>query len=167
MDSILWMAVAIFLFIVCAVVLVLEVFVPSFGLLTVMALGALAGGIMICFEFGPITGWIGSGVAAVVIPIVWYACYRLIPRTGLGKVLILQKVERPRGDAISDNVRLQGMLHRAGRVITPLRPVGMCDFDGKRLECVSETGYVERDKQVEVIRVEGTQLTVRVIGKEE
>ncbi|MBE0537960.1 MAG: hypothetical protein IH624_20050 [Phycisphaerae bacterium] len=165
MNPILWIAFAIFLFIVCAVMLVLEIFVPSFGLLTVMAIGALAGGIMICFEFGAATGWIGTGVAAVVVPIVWYTCYRLIPRTGLGKVLILQKPQGGRGDAISDRLQLEGMLHQEGRVISPLRPVGMCDFNGKRLECVSETGYVERDKHVEVIRVEGTQLTVRVTEK--
>jgi membrane-bound serine protease (ClpP class) len=48
-------------------------------------------------------------------------------------------------------------------VITPLRPVGMCDFAGKRVECVAEGGYVDKDKKVKVIDVESTQLTVRMI----
>ena len=55
------------------------------------------------------------------------------------------------------------MLGETGVVITPLRPVGMCEFDGERLECVAETGFVENDVTVTVIRVEGTQLTVRTV----
>jgi membrane-bound ClpP family serine protease len=39
----------------------------------------------------------------------------------------------------------------------------MCDFAGRRLECVAETGYIEKDNNVTVIRVEGTQLTVRMV----
>jgi membrane-bound serine protease (ClpP class) len=55
------------------------------------------------------------------------------------------------------------MLGKVGVVITPLRPVGMCDFAGKRVECVAEGGYVDKDKKVKVIDVESTQLTVRMI----
>ncbi len=46
--------------------------------------------------------------------------------------------------------------------MTPLRPVGMCDFAGQRLECVAESGYLDKNQIVEVIKVEGTQLTVRI-----
>ena len=49
--------------------------------------------------------------------------------------------------------------------MTPLRPVGMCDFAGQRLECVAESGYNDRNRTVEMIKVEGTQLTVRIKEK--
>ena len=35
-------------------------------------------------------------------------------------------------------------------------------FSGKRLECVAESGYVEKGKKIKVIKVESTQITVRV-----
>jgi len=38
----------------------------------------------------------------------------------------------------------------------------MCEFDGRRVECVAESGYVPEDKKIKVIRVEGTQVTVRI-----
>jgi membrane-bound ClpP family serine protease len=41
--------------------------------------------------------------------------------------------------------------------------VGTCDFSGRRLECVAESGYVDKGKKVKVIRVQATQLTVRQI----
>jgi membrane-bound serine protease (ClpP class) len=75
----------------------------------------------------------------------------------------LAPVVRDPGEAIPDRDTLAELLGQVGRVVTPLRPVGMCDFEGKRLECVSESGYVSKGQMVKVIRVEGTQLTVRVV----
>ena len=55
------------------------------------------------------------------------------------------------------------LLEAKGTVITPLRPVGICDFSGQRVECVAESGYVDKGKKIKVIHVQQTQLTVRVI----
>lgn len=158
-----WLIFALFLFGLCAVLLVLEIFVPSFGLLTVCSLASLAGGVSIFFKFGPISGWIGVGAAVVIIPIVWIITYRLFPKTPFGKHVTLGKPDREKGDGIPDMKDIEAMLGADGIVITPLRPVGMCNFDGKRIECVAETGYIERESKIRVIHVEGTQLTVRLL----
>jgi membrane-bound serine protease (ClpP class) len=55
------------------------------------------------------------------------------------------------------------MLGAVGEVLSPLRPVGMCDFAGRRVECVAESGYVDKGKKVKVIDVEHRRLTVRVV----
>ena len=161
--DIMWLAFAIFLFIMCAILLVIEIFVPSFGFITICAIACLIAGGAIFFEYGILSGWIGVGIAVVLIPIIWIITYRILPKTPLGKKLILKNPDSGRGDAIPDHQDLQKMLDQKGIVKTPLRPVGMCEFDGRRFECVSETGYIEIDKKVQVIRVEGTQLTVRLI----
>lgn len=66
------------------------------------------------------------------------------------------------GDATSGAETLDGLLGRTGRTLTPLRPVGMCEIDRRRVECIAESGYVEKDACIEVVRVEGMQPTVRV-----
>ncbi len=164
--DILWIVLAVFLFIVCAILLVIEIFVPSFGILSVCAIACLIAGGTIFFDYGLVSGWVGVGIAAVVIPIIWILTYRLFPKTSIGKKLILEKPDSGRGDAIPDHDQLQTMLHKTGIVKTPLRPVGTCEFDGQKLECVSETGYIERSQKVQVIRVEGTQLTVRLVSED-
>ena len=69
---------------------------------------------------------------------------------------------RRRGDAVSDTEKLSRLLGETGRVLTPLRPVGTCEFDGCRIECTAEGQYIQVGRTVRVIRVEGMQPTVRV-----
>jgi membrane-bound serine protease (ClpP class) len=157
-----WFLLGLLLIILAAVLLVVEIFVPSFGLLSICAITSLVGGIWLFFKESTAAGWAGVCIAAVVVPIVWIITYRLFPKTSFGKSVTLEGPERDKGDAIPDTPDLVKMLGETGVVISPLRPVGMCDFDGERLECVAETGYVEKDVTIKVIRVEGTQLTVRL-----
>ena len=156
---------AVILFLLCAALLVVEVFVPSFGLITICAMGALAGGLVIFFNHSPIAGWLGVFVAVLMIPTVLFMAYKLFPKTRFGRNVSLAGPNRAKGDAIPDTEQLEQMLGLFGRVTTPLHPVGMCDFSGQRLECVAESGYVDKDQTVEVIKVEGTQLTVRIKEK--
>ena len=158
-----WIVLAIFLFLLCAVLLVAEVFVPSFGLITLCALASLIGGIIIFFKLSPAAGWSGIIVAVVMIPATLVFAYKIFPKTGFGKTVLLDMPQKQKGDGIPDSSNLRNSLGQKAVTITPLRPVGMCDFAGTRLECVAESGYVEKGKTVEVIKVEGTQLTVREI----
>ncbi|MHC5060182.1 MAG: NfeD family protein [Planctomycetota bacterium] len=157
-----WLVFAVFLFFASAALLVAEVFVPSGGLLSICSLACLAGGIVIFFNFSTMAGWVGIVVAILMIPTVLILAYKMFPKTRFGKAVTLTPPERERGDAIPDTGAIKELLGKSGLVLSDLRPVGMCDFDGRRVECVAETGYIEKDKKVTVIRVEGTQLTVRM-----
>jgi len=158
-----WLVFAVFLYFACAVLIIAEVFVPSGGLISLCALACVIGGIAIFFHYSTTAGWIGIGIATVMIPAVLIFAYRIFPKTRFGKSVTLSPPERQQGDAIPDTSELKELLGKVGIVLTPLRPVGMCDFAGQRLECVAESGYVEKDKKVKVINVESTQLTVRTI----
>ena len=158
-----WLLFAVFLYFVCAVLIIAEVFVPSGGLLSILALACLGGGIAMFFRHSILAGWIGVGIAAAMIPAVLIFAYKLFPKTRFGKSVTLTPPKRQQGDAVPDTQTLKELLGAVGVVLTPLRPVGMCDFSGRRIECVAESGYVDKGKKVKVIDVESTQLTVRTI----
>ncbi len=158
-----WLLFAVFLYWVCAALLVAEVFVPSGGILSVCAFVALIGGVLIFFQQSPVIGWMGIGVGIVMIPTVWIITYRWLPKTRFGKNVTLQHPNREIGDAVADMESLKQLQGAEGVVLTPLRPVGMCDFSGRRIECVAESGYVEKGLKVKVVAVQSTQLTVRVV----
>ena len=158
-----WLIFAVFLFFLSAALIIAEVFVPSGGLISVCALACLIGGIAIFFRHSATAGWIGIIIAIVMIPSIVIIAYKIFPRTRFGKSVTLSPPQREQGDAIPDTEELKKLLGAEGAVLTPLRPVGMCDLSGQRVECVAESGYVDKGKSVKVIHVEGTQLTVRVI----
>jgi membrane-bound serine protease (ClpP class) len=156
---------AVFLFLACAALLVAEVFVPSGGLLTVGAVACVAGGITLFFQHSAMVGWFGVGVAVVLIPTVLIVTYRILPRTRFGRAVTLTPPNRIKGDAVPEAEQHKALLGEQGTVKSPLHPVGVCDFSGRRVECVAETGYVDTGAMVRVIRVEGSQITVRVIER--
>jgi membrane-bound serine protease (ClpP class) len=158
-----WLLFAAFLYVVCAALIVAEVFLPSGGILSVCALACLVGGVTICFRTSMVAGWLGVVVAAVMVPSLLIGAYRILPKTGFGRRVILARPVRERGDALSDGPELAQLLGQMGQVLTPLRPVGTCDIGGRRVQCVSESGYIQKDNKVTVIRVEGSQVTVRVV----
>ncbi|HSV98933.1 MAG TPA: NfeD family protein [Sedimentisphaerales bacterium] len=160
-----WLLFGVFLYAVCAALLVAEVFIPSFGLLSLCSAACLVGGVTIFFRHSPLAGLIGVVVAVAMVPSLLVMAYRILPKTRFGKRVILSPPQKATGTAIADTLELQQLIGRAGRVLTTMRPVGMCEFDGRRIECVAERGYVLKDNKVKVIRVEGTQVTVRVMDE--
>lgn len=161
-----WIAFAVFLYFACAALILAEVFVPSGGLLGIFALVCLVGGVAIFFRHSTVAGLVGIGVAIVMIPSVLAVAYKIFPKTRFGKNVILSPSEREQGDAIPDTPELKGLLGAVGVVLTPMRPVGMCNFSGQRVECVAEGGYVEKGQKVKVIDVESTKVTIRVIEEQ-
>lgn len=158
-----WLVFAIFLYFACAVLIIAEVFVPSGGLISILALACVIGGVVIFFNHSLIAGWIGLIIAVAMIPSVLILAYKIFPKTRFGKNVTLEPPERQQGDAVPDTDKLKNLLGAEGIVLTTLRPVGMCDFSGQRIECVAESGYVNKGNKVKVINIESTQLTVRII----
>ncbi len=162
-----WLVFAVFLYLACAALIIAEIFIPSGGIISLFALACVIGGAAIFFRYSSTAGWIGVVIAVIMIPSTLVFAYRIFPKTRFGKSVTLTPPERQQGDAIPDTAELKEMLGAVGVVLTPLRPVGMCDFSGQRVECVAEGGYVDKEKKVKVINVESTQLTVREIEAEE
>jgi membrane-bound serine protease (ClpP class) len=158
-----WLVFAVFLYFACAALIVAEVFVPSGGLISIGALACIIGGIAIFFIHSTTAGLVGVIIAVVMIPTILIIAYRIFPKTRFGKSVTLTPPQREAGDAIADTEKLKELLGAVGQVLTPLRPVGICDFSGQRVECVAESGYVGKGKKVKVVRVQSTQLTVREV----
>jgi membrane-bound ClpP family serine protease len=162
MDS-MWLFLAVFLYLLSAVLLIAEVFVPSGGVISIFSLICLGGGLTIFFKHSTAAAVVGVIIALIMIPSVLIVAYKMFPNTRFGKAVTLEPPKREKGDAIPDTAQLKGLVGETGVVVSPLRPVGMVEFSGKRIECVAESGYIEIDTKVQVIETEGTQLTVREI----
>lgn len=66
----------------------------------------------------------------------------------------------------SQRPELLELLHKRGVTVTPLRPAGMVEIDGKRIDVVSEGGYIPAASTVLVIKVEGPRVVVKPVGNQ-
>ena len=64
-------------------------------------------------------------------------------------------------EELHDKKDMQVFVGKAGRTLSVLRPAGIGDFDGVRLNVVTEGGFIERDKPIEIVSVDGSRIVVR------
>jgi len=55
------------------------------------------------------------------------------------------------------------LLETEGEAVTDLRPGGRAVFDGRRVDVVAQTGYVESGSRIRVVKVQGNQITVKEV----
>lgn len=80
-----WLLLAIVLYFVCAVLLIVEVFKPSGGLIGICAMVCLIGGLMIFFRSSTVAGWVGIVAALIMIPLVLITAFKIFPRNKKSK----------------------------------------------------------------------------------
>ena len=146
-----------------------EVFViPGFGVAGVLGAAAIIFAVFRIFQGNTVevlgyTTLFGGVLLGLAL---W-----LLPNTRLGGVFTLttrlgdsdspQSVDKPNeGKLVSDLNHLDG---ERGVAITDLRPAGTARFDLERVDVVTEGGYVGRGSEIEVLRVEGSRVTVREV----
>ena len=62
---------------------------------------------------------------------------------------------------VPDINKEESLVGQEGEALTPLNPVGEALIGGKRLEVLSEGGYIPKGARVTVLRTEGKKLTVK------
>src|SRR3972149_2051122 len=84
-DPLAW---SILLMLVGCVVLVLEVFIPSGGILAVLSAAAFVGSILLAFQRGPVTGFSFVMTTIVLVPAVLVLAFKIWPKTRIGKAFM-------------------------------------------------------------------------------
>lgn len=154
-------AVIVMLFGLGAAILVAELFIPSHGVLTVAGLGFLISGIVSTFQqYGQTAGSITILSCLVVLPIFTVAAVKYWPRTWIGRRIAPPNPILTSADTSVPVAEIEHYIGRTGRSVSPLRPVGICEFDGRRVSCISEHGMVEAGVSVEGLRISGSNLAV-------
>ena len=142
-------------------VLVSEVFIPSHGVLTVVGLGLLIAGIVRTFSYaGRDAGIIAVFACLVFVPAFAFLAIKYWHRTPIGKRISPPNPTLTAADTSVPVEEINSMIGKTGRSISPLRPVGICEFDGRRVSCVAQFGMVEAGVPVEGVGMSGTNLAV-------
>ncbi len=146
---------------VAMLLVVVEVCTPTFGVLGLVALCATIWAGYLFYTLSPVAGWISTAVLIVAAPIYVASMIKLMPRTALGRWLILKGVESPRGESTPEAGPLKSLVGVVVEAETVLRPSGTIRVDGRRIVAQAEGGMVRRGEKVKIVRTAGNYVVVR------
>lgn len=140
------------------VLLVVEFCLPGFGIPGIMGIILAVLGI-ITMQPTPLQALLVVAVYVILLCIALAICLRSAANGRLSKsrLVLNEAVTKAESDAEND---LHYFIGRTGTAHTPLRPSGIADFDGVRLNVVSDCDFIERGEAVQVQGVKGNRIVV-------
>jgi membrane-bound serine protease (ClpP class) len=157
------------------VLLCLELFVPSGGLISILAAVASIGSVVAFYKYDATWGLVATGAYVILGPIIGIFGFRWWINSPLGRAMILGGNEPGAADADDDSpmsdaharqerlAQLRQLIGAQGVTITPLRPVGVVKINGQRIDALAESGIIDAGQPVMVTDVYDNQIKVRAV----
>lgn len=145
------------------------VFIPGFGITGLLGIAALLGALVLSMT--------GAGdTAVVIVEATWrvviallvallagLALLRFLPRLPFARRFVLESTlgtGPAHGSAPESDQRWLG---KTGYSTSALRPAGIADIEGERVDVVSDGALIEPNTPIQVIHVDGNRIVVRQI----
>ncbi len=155
------LAVIIVLLVIGLVFLLMEVFIPSAGLLLIGGVGALSGSLFVAFRSSLALGVLVIVLIVILLPTEIIIGVKLFPKTPLGKRMILGPKAQTTASDRAPVEDLSGLVGKEGVTLTYLRPAGVADLEGRRVDVVAEGTMIDAHRPVKVVLVDGNRVVVR------
>ena len=105
-------------------------------------------------------GHVSVILSLIFLPTMGFLSIKYWHQTPVGKRISPPNPVVTAADTGDWEAKLSPYIGKVGRSLSQLRPVGTCEFDGERLECIAEMGVIDRDQRVKAIAVRGRNLSV-------
>ncbi len=152
-----WLSIALAL--IGVLLLLIESFVPGFGIFGVGGAVSVGASIFLAVPTPDLAlrylMW-----TSLAFLFATFALLRTISRRGLGRWLTLSSDAR---EWTAPRTELSPLVGAEGVALTVLRPSGTAEFDGRRLDVVTEGEMAPPGTRLKIIRVEGTRVVVRAL----
>ena len=157
------------------VLLFLELFVPSGGLISILAAVAAIGSVVAFYKYDTTWGMVATGAYVVLGPIVALFGFRWWINSPLGRGMSLGGNEPGVADFDDDSpmsdahvrqerlAQLRQLIGAQGVTVTSLRPVGTVKINGQRIDALAESGVIDAGQPVTVTDVYDNQIKVRAL----
>lgn len=144
--------------------LVLEAFMPGFGLPGISGIVMEIVAIVLTWvNHGPVAA---LGLTIIVLSLIAIAISMSLRsatkgRLSRSKIILKERESNEAGYRSAED--MQVFLGKEGETTTVCRPTGMAEFDGVKLNVVSEGEFIPAGTRVRIAQVEGSRIVVRVI----
>ncbi len=143
-----------------ALVIIAEIFLPSAGILTAIALAFFGYSLYIVFtEISTFAGAIFIAGDVILLPLLILLSLKMIARSPATLKTSLSSIS----GVSSESPDLVKFLQMEGKALTNLRPSGIALIDGRRVDVTTRGELIEKDENIYVSKVTGNQIIVRRI----
>lgn len=145
--------------------LVLEAFMPGFGVAGVSGIVVETVAVALTWiNHGPVAA---LGMLLIILSVIAIAISMSLRSATNGRLsrskLILRETESNEAGYRSTE-DMEVFMGREGQATTVLRPTGIAEFDGVRLNVVSEGEFIPSGTAVRIVRIEGSRILVRPVS---
>jgi len=141
--------------------LLTELFIPSAGMLGIAGTVALGLSLYFAFRMSIAMGVVDVGLIVVLLPLELIFGVKFFPYTPLGKRMLLKPKEQTTAEDRASEKDLSSLAGQEGVTVTYLRPAGVADFGGRRVDVVAEGTFIDANRPVKVDRIDGNRVVVR------
>lgn len=160
MSGLTW---AVLLLSLALALMVLELFVPSGGMLGLLSAAGIVASIVMVFRESTTLGILYLIGLAILLPSILVTMVRYWPHTAIGRMML--NIPPPGTETSSTEVDnpLEDLVGKIGEAKSKMLPSGAILIDGRTYDAFSGGFAVEAGDTVEVIRVEGNRIMVRPV----
>ncbi|GMU35369.1 MAG: hypothetical protein HS101_17760 [Planctomycetia bacterium] len=166
-----WLIGSLVLFAAGLIIAVIEVVLPSAGILAIAAIGCLIGSLVCAYQYSMYAAVVVGVIEAVIVPTAIVIAFKVLPKTTIGRQLILsapgeskpKKLANPIPPSFASASVSPTQIGMEGSVVTMLRPSGTAEFGGRRVSVVSSGEVIAVGARVRVVLIEGTRIVVEEI----
>jgi len=158
-DALLW---SILLLVLGLGLIALELFVPSGGVLGILAALAIIASIAVAFSGGWVTGVIMLVATMLILPLALAAAIHYWPRTPIGRMILLETPQSEE-EVLPDRPehrKLQDLIGKCGVAKTKMLPSGAVVIEGRVYDAIGEGMAIDPGQPVRVTAVRTNRIVV-------
>lgn len=142
-------------------IFIVELLIPTGGLLAILCVASAIASVVLGFFHGPTTGMVLLALYSVAAPFMLIIGLRVAARSPLGRKLVLSAEIPARTGAESPSAQRAPAVGDLGEALTPLRPAGFIRLDGRRIDATAEGDMVDAGTPIEVVSIRDGHVRVR------
>lgn len=138
----------------------IEMVVPGFSVPGISGIVCLIAGVFLLADT-VMEGFFITVIVLALLGILMAVMLYLLSKGKFRSPIILEEEQKSTEGYLSSS-DLKYLLGKKGVAMTDLRPTGVGQIDGINFDVISEGNYISAGESVEIIKVEGSKLIVRV-----
>ncbi len=144
--------------------IICEMFMPGFSLPGILGTIALIFAVIFRAQEGPVEAVIITiALILVFLLIAGFIIFRSLKKGKLSHSPIVLNDSITENATASSTVDMQSFVGKEGICLNTLRPSGNADFDGIKLDVLSEGEFIKAGTKVRIVRVEGLKILVKEV----